>query len=612
MNTDLKQIKKHYGEDMMHYARENFSIILEKEGTLSNLFLENFEPTKFLYKDLYENNELINFKKYIFCLFYGNSVGEKLDLNKSPEELLNEAGYELYHCKTEEEIQSFKKYYAKGEELCTFKGNRLNKCHVFFAVKKDVDKIKREDFLEPKRQDRYGTSVISIQFSRDETHSLSIKNRYNHTVNNPDATFQNNLDNIIMGLTKSFETYYNLKQKFYNFGYFEGFVRANDGKFYRYNYECSGIYYCPNNILIEYHTPNRMSKEKYILTDNFVWDLQKKEYAVGRTVDDSFVETIQNIKTIQVKKNNKNKKIIFTTDKEDVIVEINELGQIIKYINNNITEINDGFLRKNTTLVYFEANNVKSVRDNFLESNKCIETIKMDNVESIGNNFLENMIKSSIKTISLPKVKKIGNYFMWHCVENIEELIMPTLEEVGDNFLYQLKNNIKIIDFPNITQMGQNALKELKTVEYVNLPKIKVLPYNFMTYNKNIIKFLNIDNCVNINDNVLTKATINLDDAHLNNVEEIGDNFFENSCGTNEKLYLPKAKQIGDNFLVFDKKVKKVVLPNVKIIGKYFLYSNDIIEACEFENLDYLGELSFKTFFLMNPKKLKKIDHKEK
>ena len=87
-----------------------------------------------------------------------------------------EAGYVLVECYNEEDIQKFRKYYAPGEELCTFKGGRLNSCRVFFAVKKNVLDIKREDFKKPKREDEYGTSVISIQFTKDETNTLSIKN----------------------------------------------------------------------------------------------------------------------------------------------------------------------------------------------------------------------------------------------------------------------------------------------------------------------------------------------------------------------------------------------------------------------------------------------------
>ena len=138
------------------------------------------------------HNLKYQFQNFVYSFTEEKDVDEPV--TKTPSELLDEAGYILYECHTEEEIQSFKKYYAPGEALCTFSGGRLNRCHVFFAVKKDVEKIKREDFKSPRRQDLYGTSVISIQFSREISNTLSIKNRYNHTVENPDATFSNNLD----------------------------------------------------------------------------------------------------------------------------------------------------------------------------------------------------------------------------------------------------------------------------------------------------------------------------------------------------------------------------------------------------------------------------------
>ena len=78
------------------------------------------------------------FKNYIYSQI--ETIQEDLPVTKTPTELLSEAGYDLYECKTEEEIQSFKKYYARGEELCTFDGGRLNKCRVFFAVKKREQK----------------------------------------------------------------------------------------------------------------------------------------------------------------------------------------------------------------------------------------------------------------------------------------------------------------------------------------------------------------------------------------------------------------------------------------------------------------------------------------
>ena len=67
MIDDLKIIKKMYGEKMMHLCRELFSTLLEQEGLLSKVMLDNFAPSKLLYDDL--NSKLtgdikINNNKY--------------------------------------------------------------------------------------------------------------------------------------------------------------------------------------------------------------------------------------------------------------------------------------------------------------------------------------------------------------------------------------------------------------------------------------------------------------------------------------------------------------------------------------------------------------------
>ena len=156
-NKDLKFIKKQYGEDFMHLCRTLFPTILEKEGMLSDIISSKFAPSNSLYEDLtlYEGDTL-KFKSFIFDE-YNKIVNQKDEIvyensKKTPEELLDKAGYILYpECKTEEEIQSFRKYWQKGEELCTFTyGNRLKSCRVWFAIKKNIDEIKRENFNLPK------------------------------------------------------------------------------------------------------------------------------------------------------------------------------------------------------------------------------------------------------------------------------------------------------------------------------------------------------------------------------------------------------------------------------------------------------------------------------
>ena len=237
MSEELKIIKKKYGEKMMHFCRDYMATILETDGLLLSLLVNNFAESHELYDDIVNQHKENEFKNFIYS-FVDVEKDKEIKVVKTPEELLNEVGYDLYECTSEEDIQKFKKYYAKNEELCTFHGGRLERCHVFFAIKKNVDEIKREDYPNPERQDEYGTSVISIQFTKDESHTLSIKNRYNHHVSNPDSTFSNNLDNIIEGLTESFGEHYGLiQQHSHNKFELDGYVKAGDGKYYKYNYE---------------------------------------------------------------------------------------------------------------------------------------------------------------------------------------------------------------------------------------------------------------------------------------------------------------------------------------------------------------------------------------
>ena len=133
MNVDLIKIRKYYGENMMHLCRSLFPTLLETDNLLFNLIESNFAHSRYLYDDIIEDKMIEEFKNYIYSLV--DVEKEEIEVIKTPKELLDEAGYVLYECKTEEDIQKFKKYYAKREELCTFQGGRLDYCHVFFCCK---------------------------------------------------------------------------------------------------------------------------------------------------------------------------------------------------------------------------------------------------------------------------------------------------------------------------------------------------------------------------------------------------------------------------------------------------------------------------------------------
>ena len=483
MNKDLQILKKHYGEKFSHLCRELFPTLLEEEGLLSKLIEDNFAHSKFLYEDI--ENTLYGkeiFKDYIYGLV-GIKDKIKVTTDKTPHELLSEAGYDLYECKTETDIQSFKKYYAKGEELCTFKGGRLDKCYVFFAVKKNVDEIRREDFDKPERQDLYGTSVISIQFSKDVHNILSIKNRYNHTVHNPDSTFGNDLDNIIPGLTESFEREYNydLENSKNNF-VISSYIKANDGKFYKYNYEVDFVYYCPNNIVIDNFTPIQL-KGRYIMMDYFIFDLKRKKVDTDlpySPTKDGFITSINNIiknkKNVKVETNldeQKNKIINIYVNNEDepINIKLDKYGRIVSYTNKYIKKIDNYFLCSNHTMEELNLENVVEIGNMFLYYNNKIKSLSLPKAKKIGNEFIANNLH--IENIDLPNVRRIGNRFMSYC-ERIETISLPEVRYIGDWFMTH-NHDLKNMYVPSIKYLAKmpidKVIIEIKTSAIPVIPK---------------------------------------------------------------------------------------------------------------------------------------------
>ena len=117
------------------------------------------------------------------------------------------AGYNTVIFDDEDAIKEARKYYRDGEQICTYKdlSNRMEEYHIVVAIHADIDKIKRAEY--PSRDDEYGTSILNIQIARNGSH-MSIKNRYNHTVPQPDSTLNNNLDLLAPGLQSMVLGYY--------------------------------------------------------------------------------------------------------------------------------------------------------------------------------------------------------------------------------------------------------------------------------------------------------------------------------------------------------------------------------------------------------------------
>ncbi len=591
MNQDLKIIKKKYGEKMAHFCRDYFSTILETEGLLLKLLLDNFEPSHDLYDDIIKQLREIEFKNYIYNLVNVED-NNKERVIKTPKELLEDAGYDLYECKSEEDIQKFKKYYASGEELCTFNGGRLDRCYVFFAVKKNVSDIKRTNYPNPQRQDEYGTSVISIQFTKDKSHTLSIKNRYNHHVNNPDSTFSNNLDNITPGLTKSFGEYYGLVQQHVTNGFeLRGYVKANDGKYYKYNQEINNIYYCPNNIIIDNFEVKRYDKEKYLIFDYFILDLVKKEIRLyDKNIKDSFPSTIINIQKIEIVKKEMNEKEIKITlqDNNNVIITLKD-NKMLKLEYPDLEQIEDDFLIYNRHLKVLKMASLQKIGNYFLDNNGILEELELPNLQETGYCFLSHNMSlrelnlplleyvggdflaynSSLEELSLPKLRKAGDCFLLGN-EKIRKLDLPSLEIVGSYFL---SNNLNLekLNLPSLEWVVDGFLCDNELIEEVYLPKLKIICHYFLCSNKKLKK-LWLPNLEIVGSSFLRTNNL-ITELSLPKLKTVSDYFmFENN--SLRKLDLPVLEEIGNDFLANNSNLEYLNMPNVKINGNNFLKNN--------------------------------------
>ena len=480
MDKDLKWIKKHYGEEMSHMCRALFPRILETEGLLPTILQKHFKNSRQLVKDIVAQNKIDDFKNFIYSHINVEKENAVIDIDKSASELLDMAGYILYpECKTEEDIQSFRKYYAKDEELCTFWTQRLESCRVWFAVKKDVDKIRRENFESPDRQDEYGTSVISIQFTRSESPILSIKNRYNHTVNNPDNTFNSDLDNIIQGLTDAFERDYGVRDSLERSEFeLKGYVRAG-GVYCKYHHEINGIYYCDDNVVITRYEAMQLPGH-VMLVDYFIFDFKNNTVTLfDERIDDSFVESLYKKKKISYQ----NGIISVEKDNGDLIkIGVNENREISFLVDQNLEQCGYGFLKYNNAIEKLNLPNLQTCGDGFLMYNHSIEKLDLPNLQICGDDFIG--FNQVLTEVMLPSLRTCGNDFLSYN-KGLTKIDFPSMLSCGDMFISQ-NNNIESVNMPKLEITGRSYLMKNRELRFIDLPNLEETHRGFLGWNKKL------------------------------------------------------------------------------------------------------------------------------
>ena len=612
MKNDFENIKKLYGENFAKFCRSSFSTILETEGLLSEIIQKRFAPSKFLYDDIHSRGLEDVFKAIVHYEYSLLSQDSEVEQTKfTPEELFKKAGYTLYKCETNDDVLSYKKYYRKDEEICTFRdADRIKRHHIFFAIKDNVDEIQREYFDIPQRQDEYGTSVISLQFDKVD-HNLSIKNRYNHTVDNPDATFSNDLEQIYPGLKASFKKYYGIDvDKARSEPYLKGYVLAKDNKYYRCNTVSYETSYCAGNIVVD--TNGKIIKydnQRYELIDNFILDKKEKtlkHFSGDNIYKDSFLDFFQNIKKIEIVKlvNGKRKFTITTENDETAEIVVNKYNEIISYTNTHLTEIGNDFLACNKALRDINIPNVNKIGDNFLKENKDLRNFVMPNLKVIGDYCLHNAY--ILTNIDLPKLKTAGDC----CLTNVRtstNVNLPELQIVGYDFLKKCKyitnfeasklervganflngnSSLQAINFPNLKYIGSGFLSDNTELVYIYLPEALAIGDGFCSQNVKLKSFV-APNLTNVGGGFLRA---NIDCSHFNapNLQAIGYSFLANNKELTS-IYLPNVTHIDHHFLSQNEKIEEVELNNVISIGDYFMASNKALKKVTLPRVAYIG-----------------------
>jgi len=611
---DFKILKKKYGESFAKFCRENFPTILRFDGLLTEIITENFNECDYLYDDLIRFEYTGDFISFIFSKYNEKVEEKKLELTEqeqrellTPAELLDSVGYTLYECKTDEDVKSFMKYYSSEELLCTFRDSRrINRYHIFFAVKKHVEEIERSD--NPQRQDEYGTSVISIQFLKGENNIVSIKNRYNHTVEDPDSTFNNNLDEIVPGLRQSFAKYFNLTLS-------NGdavllipkYVLASDGKRYRFNYEINNIYYCPDNVIIKDGEIIRFDKSRYEMFDYFIFDkVEKKFVSFDETLKDSFTDGIKNIQKIETsvdrKKDERTLKITYrdTPDGKDkyVIITTNNYGCMTKLYTDNKPETVYPYLGEVLYISEIEAPNITMLPSSSLKD-PYIKKIKMDNLEVVGEKCFR--IVPSLEELSLPKVRLIGNEsFVNVCT--MKSLSIPECRKIGNDCFYNA-GSLEDVEMRKVETIGGGCF-QTNGIKRLHLPKLKSVG-NFSFCDSNQLESIYIPELETIGDECFMHVN-SLRSLYAPKIKKLKVACFKNaknlravkldSCTSFacrnftdapklQYFSADKLENLGNGSLYTTKELTEISLPSVTSIGAECFEKNNL-EKVYFPNLE--------------------------
>ncbi len=465
-----------------------------------------------------------------------------LTSDESPFELLKQAGYTSFYADTFKKQNSIKKYFLKEEELCTFRDSERHKnYHIIHCVKEGADKLKRSDFKgREDRQDEYGTSVISIQILKTGGF-ISIKNRYNHTVEGCDQTFDSNPDNIILGLSNSLKKYFNVdftsiplsKRKLPEY-----YIIAQNHLIH-YTLEKEDMYF-GDGVYVDGGKIIPIQKDYQFFMKQYLFDLKAKTVTTFFYEDDKFANILieeMKGKNIQRKKNENGFDLLLDGE---LFLSFDEDKNVTKARLLKAVSLPDDSFKGERALTFFEA----------------------PNLSIIGNDCFEN---TSLNHFFAPNLIRMGAHcFSFGC--DFEKLVFENLKSMGDSCFFSI--NVRELYFPKLKEISNRSLVGNKFLEKIYAPKVLgVREYGIYSNEK-------------------------LKEVFLPSCKKVGGKSLSHNFNL-KVLNLLKLKQAEEGAVSFNLKLKKIYVPKLVSTERETFSNNAIGCYIEAPNLVFV---SFRAF----------------
>lgn len=507
---------------------------------------------------------------------------EDVETDKSPFELLKMVGYDAFVADTLTKQNSIERYFADGEELCTFDDfKRFENYYIIHCIKEGAGNLNRADFKgQEEREDEYGISVISIQILKTGGF-ISIKNRYNHSVDSPDNTFYSNPDNIIKGLSSALKKYFKVDFASTKVAIPNGYTYQN-GCVYHYYFEKNNAYFGDDFCLYDGGL-YPINKDYQILIGPYVLDLKEK-----RILSDfptaGFFDSIDEEKIAILNQEFQNKKLhVAVNGDEHIIFADNravvrvKAGQVIELNLYECETFSLNNLKDFKHLKRFSSPSAKKVQLD-VSGFDCLESCSFKEAQHIT--VCAHSPNITFKEIDAPQVR---------CFENLIPMFLPMLKDVNTPYMAEMGlytvaglsiDTQKKVCF-GVTN-ASDGFYELINDELSSGEQVRVVM-------DNEDKKLFVDDVV-----VLETKGSRIQKLHFKEASFIPKRAL-NGLRYVEEISAPRAFIMQEENICYCPNLKKVYLPNLTYVDNDCFNYNDSLEELDLNLLEKMGQNTIST-----------------